>query len=136
MEKLLGCSGGGALNSFESCRVCVRVCGRERRKRNRRECGTYHIDYRDYNKTGRVRMFPHVTMETKGGLRGNEVMIITHLRTLRNLSSPSPRSPCGVVVLHTCFDMASFTDLTITCECTESPTPFTQTRAPLLALTN
>ena len=64
-------------------------------------------------------MFPHVTMETKGGLRGNEVMIITHLRTLRNLSSPSPRSPCGVVVLHTCFDMASFTDLTITCECTD-----------------
>ena len=68
-------------------------------------------------------MFPHVTMETKGGLRGNEVMIITHLRTLRNLSSPSPRSPCGVVVLHTCVEMASFTDLTITCECTESSTP-------------
>ena len=67
-------------------------------------------------------MFPHVTMETKGGLRGNEVMIITHLRTLRNiihLSSPSPRSPCGTAVLHTCFDMASFTDLTKTYECTE-----------------
>ena len=38
MEKLLGCS--GVLNSFESCRVCVG----ERRKRNMRERGTYHIE--------------------------------------------------------------------------------------------